>query len=564
MTIRLKLIIGFSTVILMVILVGILGKLSMENVSGKYDTILHTNVQMIEKFAYIKEDLLQIRSELDRSLVYRDSKQMEESKKLINEYQTKVWDGMESYASKSQTSEEKKTWEDLLVDMAAYNDSIEGILDLMASGRYEEALENMNKAVTTREDVLSHIGNLIESNQKLLSQEADRIKVFSQYSTIFMYIVIGIAIVLAIVIEVVIIRNIRKSVEKGLQFAVTLGNGDLTADVEIKNKDEIGTLLTSLKLAQTNMKDIISGIAMQTAEVSSSSEELSATIEEINSTIDTIHSNASTIANRVMEIQNASEELTATVEGVNTGVLQLASSSSEAREKAVLIKNKATKIKKSGNESKSLTDQLYEEKQIKIIEAIEQGKVVDEIVKVAGLINGIAAQTNLLALNASIEAARAGEHGRGFSVVASEIGSLAEQSAKYVKEITKTVTEVQQAFKNLAENSEDVLAFINQRVRSDYELLLETGNSYEMDSTYISTLSEETADMSEELSIATKEITKVMQSVTGNIEDTSISFHTIRNNIDETSIAMEQIAKAAEEQAIIAETLNMMVGRFKI
>jgi methyl-accepting chemotaxis protein len=75
--------------------------------------------------------------------------------------------------------------------------------------------------------------------------------------------------------------------------------------------------------------------------------------------------------------------------------------------------------------------------------------VLDRIDAIAKNISGISGQTNLLALNATIEAARAGEAGRGFSVVASEVKSLAERSSGSTSEIAKLVTETQQKIETL-------------------------------------------------------------------------------------------------------------------
>ena len=555
---------GFTLVALLLFVVGYLGKLGMNAVSERSDSMMANNVQDIQDLHLMKEALLNIRSEVQKAVLYADKEKTKKAIESIDDYQAENQEYIDSYSVRIETDDERKIWEEILSDMDDYREARNNVLNLALEGNYVEAEKGMDEVTAIRDIMFTSLDKLIADNESILEQENVKMDRLSSATEVFMYIVIGIGFILSLFIGFMLSLSISKSVKKGLEFAKALGDGDLTFTIENKSQDELGKLIKALGQAQLNMKEIIHGIAMSTSEVSSASEELSATIEEINSTFETINSNTSAIADGVMDIRAASEELTATVEEVNSGVSQLASNSSVGSEKSVQIKSRAIKIKENGNESKVLAEQLYDEKQAKIVDAIEKGKVVDEIVNIAGLISGIATQTNLLALNASIEAARAGEHGRGFSVVATEIGSLAEQSARYVKEIQVTVSNVQNAFSNLAENAKDVLEFVDKRVRSDYELLVETGNSYEEDAIYVSNLSEDTASMSQELNAATEEISSVMQSIAGNIEDTSISFANIKENMSETTTAMEQIAKAAEDQAMVAETLSTLVAKFKI
>jgi methyl-accepting chemotaxis protein len=102
------------------------------------------------------------------------------------------------------------------------------------------------------------------------------------------------------------------------------------------------------------------------------------------------------------------------------------------------------------------------------LKAVDKGKVVEEVIDIAGTIKGISDRINLLALNAAIEASRAGEHGRGFNVVASEIRNLSVLTKSSVNNIEKLLEDVHETFGNLSLTSIETIEFINENVINDY------------------------------------------------------------------------------------------------
>ena len=563
-SIKFKLIAGFLFITLLLAVAGILGALNINSLAARSQSMYSNNLKSINELHKIKENLLNTVTQLQVAVLYKDTEKTATAIKAIDELITENKTYLASYSGRQLSKENNQIWDDFQKDLKQYDTERQNALDFAADTQYNQAEQSMDNVITVKDAMFTKLNTLIEKNEAMAQNVNTDNKKEANASFYIMYCFITLGLLSSLLIGLIVSLGISRSVKKGLDFARALGKGDLTVEIENNSQDELGKLIDALKAAQLNIRDILSNIILQTEEVSASSEELSATLEEVSGSFEMINTNTNAINTGVTDIKTAAGGLRRTVEQVNSSVSSLALNSSEGSSQAAHIKLRANEIKDKGNTSSQLAKELYMEQHKNILDAIEKGRVVEEIFNIAGLINAIAEQTNLLSLNASIEAARAGEYGKGFSVVASEIGSLAEQSAIHVKEITRVVNNVKKAFENLAENSREILKFVDQNVLADYALLLDTGSAYEKDAVYVNELSGNTASMAQELGASTEEITNMVQTITTDIENTSQSFEQVCDNMHQYTAAMGQIAKAAENQASIAETLSSLVAKFNI
>jgi len=238
------------------------------------------------------------------------------------------------------------------------------------------------------------------------SEVADGFIKSTSFSIILQLLIGLIALVFSTVMGIYISRKITLPLLKGIEFAQNMAKGDLTAEIDIRQNDEIGILASNLQMMSVRFREIITYVSSTSKNLTSASLELSSTSQIVS--------------------QGASEQASS-AEEVSASIEEMAANIQQNKENAKQTEKIAIKAERDIH--------VGSEKVIETVDAMRQ------IVNKISIIGDIAFQTNILALNAAVEAARAGEHGRGFGVVAAEVGKLAERSklaASEIDQLTKS------------------------------------------------------------------------------------------------------------------------------
>ncbi len=365
-------------------------------------------------------------------------------------------------------------------------------------------------------------------------------------------------------IAILISRDINRGIKELSRVSEKVAEGNLRECAEVIAKDDLGTVALSLNKAIENTNNLLHGIRNQANKLSETSENLSASVQEISAQSLEIDSNTLEIAAGMEENSAATEEVLASSQLIVDLTSRLVLKAEEGKEKSKKIIIRAQMLKSGAEKATHEAKEIYREKQIRIVKAIEEGKVVKEIEIMASNISDLASQTNLLALNAAIEAARAGEQGRGFAVVAEEVRKLAEQSSTTVSGIKEITKKVQEAFQNLSDNAGDILNYIDHNVAGDYEVAVQSGIKYQRDAEFVASLVEDFAVKAGEISMSINEVIKTIESVAALTEHGAVSSQHIAENVTRSTKAMQEVSKIAQNQYKLSLSLNEMINKFVI
>lgn len=559
-----KLIISFVIIAIFVGIVGFIGISNMNHLNQNAVTLYEDNLKNLWRVEELNSNTLHVRISTFNLLESKDPSKAAAAKAEIAEYRKSNDSLLKEFEDTKPDANESAILERIHNQLTTYRNVTDGSVKLAEQGQFEEAAAQ-NKAVSDARAALNASFDELINLEIALADQANvqNQDIFNSSSNTMLIIVVA-ALFIALGLGIFISLYISRRLKKVISFSNKLGEGDLTHRLEIESMDEIGTVAKSLNASIVNIRSVMEEVLSSTADLSASCQEVSAASEEISSKMESVN-------NSTREITQAVEDLSATIEEVNAAAEEISATSSDLTQKAnegntssVDIRQRAVTIKDKGETALKESEAISKAKTISIKEAIDHGKIVSEIRVMSEAIASISSQTNLLALNAAIEAARAGEHGKGFAVVADEVRKLAEESGNTVAKIQQVIGQVEDAFGDLSGNSEEVLGFLNTKVKADYHLLVESGLQYQEDALFVNNMSKEIASFSEQMSSSIEEVSKAIQSVAETAEQSAASSEQIMNNITEASIAIDEVARSAHEQAELAEKLNAMVQKFKI
>ncbi|WCE28872.1 HAMP domain-containing methyl-accepting chemotaxis protein [Vibrio sp. SCSIO 43137] len=344
-----------------------------------------------------------------------------------------------------------------------------------------------------------------------------------------------VAIVLGLIFAYILTVAITRPIQKAVDAANQLAQGDLSVNVGVTGKDETGRLLSAVQNTADNLKQMISTISNASSELASASEELAVVTEQTSKGISQQESETEMVA-------AAMNEMSTTVHDVADNAAKASDAANDADKQASsgarVVEQTISSINSLSGSVNQSSDRLNEVQQ-----------QVENISNILKIILEIAEQTNLLALNAAIEAARAGEQGRGFAVVADEVRSLAERTQGSTSEIQGIIEQLQQGTRLTVE----AMGEGKDQADKCVEQAQDASSALHAITNSISIIN----DMNMQIASASEQQSAVAEEINKNVDN-------VKQVAEENSVAANQTSSSSAEIARLAEGLGQLVSQFKV
>lgn len=374
-------------------------------------------------------------------------------------------------------------------------------------------------------------------------------------------------LILSIIIGYLIAKNISDPINYLTKICKQMANGNFVFSIKddyIKRKDEIGNLAVGFNKIRINVSEIIQNLIEEAKNMDKSVKIFTDIVSELNAMIENLSTLTEELSQGMRNTAASTDEMNASSSNIENSIKDISDNSQSmsisVSEISTTAKNALDNFIKSHNK---IFDTLTTTKE-NLAKSLTNAEEVNEIENLSEAILEITSKTNLLALNANIEAVRAGEEGKGFGVVASEIGKLADDSKNTINEMQNITKNVIGSVKDLSNHSNDMLKFMENDIDKDYKLMLQMMNQYNEDAQSMD-------NMIADFSSNTKNIFISIQNMLEEIDKVSLSAAEGSKNTEDivqklTTLLQKSNEVHGEVQYLKNSTvkLNQIISKFKI
>lgn len=370
---------------------------------------------------------------------------------------------------------------------------------------------------------------------------------------------------LAMIVVYFVAKQISKPIAYLTDISYKMSMGDYSVEQMEKykaRKDEMGRLAMAFHAISESTRALLQENSDISKQITDSSLQLDHMIKRFKSMMAEISSAVEQISDGNMD----------QAEGTQVGAQQVNDMQKlieQEKENMLGLQNSSDKVEQLKEEGFTILKDLV----IKTEETNQLTKEIHQVIKdtnegasriadLSIMIGNITKQTKLLALNASIEAARAGESGKGFSVVASEVESLAESTEALSKEIAEAVIELNNKSLSSIEKMDIVSNSVAQQTQSvtmTQSKFAGIADSIQETRNNIQILNESISEMDGKKN----EVVRIIMDLTATSEENASSTEEVSVSVMEQSTYLEQIAGLSSLLANMAEELDAYINKYK-